>query len=256
MSVTTCGDILAEVTRRNKLNEQLMLDYNNKKAAVDAQIATLRSQRAAINVPSRNINDYQKVWTDKYYGCDGDRYNGHKSQCLTKNVNGFGAGAYEWSGEMQHTWGACLGGLSGCCETIGQCSVKQSYINGIADNEQAKINNLDKQISILVDESAGLDPHLYGGDTFACCQSIDISKINADTVTVNEITQTCNVSKPTPDPEPAPTSPVTATQTAATTDNSMTIFFFVIIFIIFLILGGLGIYLYLGSESFTEHIDI
>lgn len=256
MSVTTCGDILAEVTRRNKLNEQLMLDYNNKKASVDAQIATLRSQRGAIRVPSRNVNDYQKVWTDKYYGCNDYRYDGHKSQCLKRDVNGFGAGAYEWSGEMQHTWGSCGGSLSGCCETIGQCSVKQSYINGIADNEQAKVNDLDARISSLVTESAGLDPHLYEGDTFECCQSIDISKINADTVTVDKIAQTCNISKPSADPEPVYQAPVTATQTVPATDNSMTIFFFVIIFIIFLILGGLGIYLYVSAENFTEHIDM
>lgn len=255
----TCEDALYELSNITQLNANIQTDYDNRRAALQVKQATLVAQRDAINVPSRKIVDYTWAWSAPYYGCDGDRYNGHKTQCNDSVIAGFSAGSYEWNGTMRHNWGTCLGGYSGCCETLGKCTIKQSTIDALANDAQSKKDALDAQINQVINEINAIKPNFLPVPNISCCQSINLNNISAQTVTFDEMNQQCVVPAPSvpttttnPSVPSVPSTPTVIPNTTTSTSH-LGIFLFIIFFIV-MILIGLGVYIFaddlgLGSSK-------
>lgn len=249
----TCADALTELSSIITMNKNIQTDYDNQVAQLQTQKAGYIRERDAIIVPSRNVNDYKKVWTDVYYGCDGARYDGHRNQCNEMNVDGFGSGAYEWDGQMKPDntgmflgINVCLGSNSGCCQTRGECSVKQSFIDGLANTAQAKKDALNKKIDQIINEIAALKPKFMEVPTISCCQTMNFDNVNANQVTFDKLTQQCSVSQPPPTAIPGPSpgpSPIPTPTPAAPTSNYKALIIFIVFFIV-MILIGLGIFIF------------
>jgi len=252
---TNCADALDELKRINDLNTQLRQDYDNQLVSLRAQIAGLTDQRNQISIPSRNINDYPKVWSDRYYGCDSVRYDAHRRQCNDLNVYGFGTGSYEWDGSFQKDntgmlfgINVCLDNYGGCCQTRGECSIKQSYIDNLANNAQTKKDGLNSQISQLTSQIDALQPNYLPVPNIGCCQSIDLSKISATQVNLDNLSQKCSlVQSNITSPQPVPIIP---TQT-----SYLGVFLF-IVFILLMLLVGVGVYIFADDLGLGDSASV
>jgi len=271
-SKKTCDDAILEVSAINEMNNNLQMDYDNNKVSLQTKMNALIAQRDAIAMPSRNINDYKKIMPtgdNDRCGLDGERYTKHKNDCAAMNVDGFGAGAYEWDGKMAFSSGICLSNYSGSCCTYGECSIKQSFIDGLAANAQSQKDNLNTQINQLISQIAALKPQFLPVPSISCCQSINLNNVAASSVTFDDTTQTCVL--PSSTASTGSTSSVTggatsgstsaasgttsstSTVSATSTKSYLGVFLF-IIFLIVLVIGGACLYIFADDLGLGEDI--
>ena len=183
---SSCSDALALVTQLTQRNDALRVDYDNRQAALDRQIAQRTADRDAIAVPSRRTDAYPRPESDEIYGCDDARHSDIASNCAAKADGGY-AGAYAWTGEEWTTWG-----FGPCRKTRGRCQIRQDYIDALASDAEARRAAVQADIDNL-QRAKGVPLTLNPVPNISCCQGIGVQ---AQQVTFDRVTMRCSVDAP------------------------------------------------------------
>lgn len=241
--MSSCSKLIEELQKINADNNKDYLQRQESINNLTKQRIALQNARDSIYVPSTNVSDYPPVWTESNYGCDEARYNAHRKYC-----NNFGGNnMYEWTGEMQHTWGACTPGLGGCCTTIGACRPRQSYLDSVASDANTKKSNYNKEISSLDAQMMAIKTAPYKPvPDIGCCQDVDLSGIQGGAY-IDSITQQCII--------PGQNGQNGSGQDSGQ-DTEMSKEFMIIIFIIIVFLGAsIGLIIYLSRSNKTPKMS-